>query len=567
MKLREYQLEATRACIGDLKLGFNPCVTMATGTGKSIVICDLASKLALTYKKRVWILTHNVTLTQQNYATWEKNFSHNCRSGVVCSSIRPPRQWDFFDLVMFGTIQTVQSHVCRNTSHDFSIPQPDILIIDEAHRVPITASGKSQYERIFKCYPNAQRLAFTATPWRMDEGTIIKDQEKTNGNSDNKSNSRGSFYDSIQNGNANEGWFDRDSFRFTVAQGVEQGYLAPLVGLHSELQLDLDEAKIPITKNKGDFNKTELNRIMGRAEYDNWLKAVAISINHFNDRKFIAVYCPSVQIATRFASLLWELTNRKTCQVYGHHKKSQRDQIFESVRSGKCNALVSVDLLTTGFDMPHLDAIICLRPTLSSSLWVQIMGRGTRLSPGKHNCLVLDYVGNFQRLGGVQMMDTYKNETSNEDVQAETPVKPRVIQERRVFPGVKTLEIIDPLTGKGVTNSSIIKAKVHDCSGWVRGSNMYITVKYICTTDSGARIDATQFISMSSKRNLNRAREFFDRRKMILDLSLQNSHMLHPDIRSASFQIKDVKMPSYVLLRRSSKNSKWWNVMKEIWDE
>lgn len=555
MKLREYQLEATRACIEDLKQGFNPCVTMATGTGKSVVICDLASKLASTYKKRVWILTHNVTLTQQNYATWEKNFSHNCRSGVVCSSIRPPRQWDFFDLVMFGTIQTVQSYVYRNASHDFSIPQPDILIIDEAHRVPITASGKSQYERIFKCYPNAQRLAFTATPWRMDEGTIIKDQEKD----DVRTSNDGNIHDSTSSG-----WFDRDCFRFTVAQGVEQGYLAPLVGLHSELQLDLDD--VPIT-GKGDFSKSELDRLMHQAEYDNWLKAVAISLNHFSDRKFIAVYCTSVKIATRFASFLWELTNRKTCQVYGHHKKNQREQIFETVRSGRCNALVSVDMLTTGFDLPLLDTIVCLRPTVSSSLWVQIMGRGTRLAEGKDDCLVLDYVGNFQRLGGVQMMDTYKNETSNEDVQAETPVKPRVIQERRVFPGVKTLEIIDPLTGKGVTDSSIIKAKVHDCSGWVRGSNMYITVKYICTTDSGARIDATQFISMNSKRNLNRAREFFDRRKMIVPLSLQNSHMMHPDIRSASFQIKDVKMPSFVRIMRNPRNNKWWNVMEEIWDE
>lgn len=554
MKLRDYQLEATRACIEDLKQGFNPCITMATGTGKSVVICDLAAKLSSTYKKRVWILTHNVTLTQQNHATWEKNFSHACRAGVVCSSVRSPRQWDFTDPVMFGTIQTVQSHVYRNTLHNFSIPEPDVIIIDEAHRVPMTASGKSQYERIFKCYPNAQRVAFTATPWRMDDGPIFIEEKNDVRFSDN-----GSVHDSTSSG-----WFDRDCFRYDVKRGVEEGYLAPLVGVHEELQLNLDE--VPIT-GKGDFSKSELDRLMHKDEYDKWLKAVAISLNHFSDRKFIAVYCTSVKIATRFASFLWELTNRKTCQVYGHHKKDQREQIFETVRSGRCNALVSVDMLTTGFDLPHLDCIVCLRPTLSSSLWVQIMGRGTRLAPDKTDCLVLDYVGNFQRLGGVQMMDTYKNVTSDKDVQAETPVKPRVKQERRVFPGVKTLEIIDPLTGKGATDRSIITAKVHDCSGWVRGSNMYITVKYICTTDNGARIDATQFIGMNSKRNLNKAREFFDRRKMIVPLSLQNSHMMHPDIRSASFQIKDVKMPSFVRIMRSPKNNKWWNVIEEIWDE
>ena len=546
MRLRDYQLEATRACIEDLKQGFNPCITMATGTGKSVVICDLASKLISTYKKRVWILTHNVTLTQQNHATWEKHFSYASRCGIVCSSVRSPREWDFTDPVMFGTIQTVQSHVYRNTLHNFSIPDPDVIIIDEAHRVPMTASGKSQYERIFKCYPNAQRVAFTATPWRMDDGPIFKEKD------DVRTSNDGNIHDSTSSG-----WFDRDCFRYDVKRGVEEGYLAPLVGVHEELQLNLDE--VPIT-GKGDFSKSELDRLMHQAEYDNWLKAVAISLNHFSDRKFIAVYCTSVKIATRFASFLWELTNRKTCQVYGHHKKDQREQIFETVRSGRCNALVSVDMLTTGFDLPHLDCIVCLRPTLSSSLWVQIMGRGTRLAEGKDDCLVLDYVGNFQRLGGVQMMDTYKNVTSEEDVQAETPVKPRVKQERRVFPGVKTLEIIDPLTGKGVTDSSVIEAKVHDCSGWVKGANSYITVKYICTTNNGARIDATQFIGVGNSSQTQKAIEFFRRRKIITRLPWSNP-------RIASIQIKEARMPSYVLLKRSPKNNKWWNVVKEIWDE
>ena len=119
-------------------------------------------------------------------------------------------------------------------------------------------------------------------------------------------------------------------------------------------------------------------------------------------------------------------------------------------------------------------------------------------------------------------MDTYKNATSEEDVQAETPVKPRVKQERRLFPGVKTLEIIDPLTGKGVTDSSVIEAKVHDCSGWVKGANSYITVKYICTTNNGARIDATQFIGIGNLSQTQKAIEFFRRRKIITRIPWSN---------------------------------------------
>ena len=545
MRLREYQLEATRACIEDLKQGFNPCLTLATGTGKSVIICDLATKLVSTYKKRVWVLTHNLKLTEQNHATWEKHFKFACRAGLVCSGLRPVGRWDFEEGVIFGTIQTVENYAYRKTVHQYDIPSPDVIIVDEAHRVPMTPSGKSQYEKIFKLYPEAQRVAFTATPWRMDNGPICK--EKIDGSSDDTS-------DDSNNGRS---WFDRDSFQYDVKRGVSEGYLAPLVGLNSKLQLNLDEVTIT---SKGDYNKTELDRIMHRAEYDAWLVAVAKSLNQFEDRQFIAVYCTSVKIATRFAHLLWEHTNRKSCQVYGHHKKDQRDKIFERVRSGKSNALVSVDMLTTGFDLPRLDCIVCLRPTLSSSLWVQIMGRGTRLAEGKTDCLVLDYVGNFMRLGGVQMMPNYQDEKSGAIVQAQTPVRPHVKKERRVFPGVKTLEIIDPLTGELATDESIIKAKVHDCSGWVNGNVLYITVKYVCETENGVRIDATQFIDTSNARQNNRAHEFFRRRRMIVRLPLSNP-------RTASYQIKNARRPNFVLLKRSPRNKAWWNVIKEIWTD
>ena len=515
-----------------------------------MIICDLATKLVSTYKKRVWVLTHNMKLTEQNHASWEKHFKFACRAGLVCSGLRPVGRWDFQEAVIFGTIQTVQNYAYRKTVFQHDIPSPDVIIVDEAHRVPMTPSGKSQYEKIFKLYPEAQRVAFTATAWRMDNGPIFK-EKTTDGNS-----SSGSTDHTRSDSNSNRHWFDRNSFQYHVKQGVEQGFLAPLVGLNSELQLNLDEVTIT---GKGDYNKTDLDRVFHRKEYDNWLVAVAKSLNQFEDRKFIAVYCTSVKIATRFAHLLWEHTNRTSCQVYGHHKKDQRDKIFESVRSGKCNALVSVDMLTTGFDLPHLDTIVCLRPTLSSSLWVQIMGRGTRLAEGKTDCLVLDYVGNFMRLGGVQMMPNYKDEKSGELIQAQTPVRPHIKKERRVFPGVKTLKVIDPLTGEPATDNSIIKAKVHACSGWVNGNVYYITVKYICETENGIRIDATQFIDTSHGRENNKAHKFFSRRRIIVRLP--------SNPRIAAYQIKDARRPNFVLLKRSPRNKAWWNVIKEIWTD
>ena len=67
--------------------------------------------------------------------------------------------------------------------------------------------------------------------------------------------------------------------------------------------------------------------------------------------------------------------------------------------------LVSVNVLTTGFDAPRVDLLAMLRPTLSTGLYVQIVGRGTRKADGKVNCLILDFAGNCRRHGPVDQVD------------------------------------------------------------------------------------------------------------------------------------------------------------------
>jgi superfamily II DNA or RNA helicase len=164
--------------------------------------------------------------------------------------------------------------------------------------------------------------------------------------------------------------------------------------------------------------------------------------------------------------------------------------------------LCSVDMITTGFDFPALDCIVCLRPTLSSSLWVQIQGRGTRLHDSKKNCLVLDFVGNLQRLGGVDMYEKFYRERLDaepEELPA-VPTKPYVKKERKVYPGVRTLIPIDPMTGLEVTDDSVITAKVSNVNCVAvftrRNPNQpVLLVQYACVTEEGARIDASTFIS------------------------------------------------------------------------
>jgi DNA repair protein RadD len=87
--------------------------------------------------------------------------------------------------------------------------------------------------------------------------------------------------------------------------------------------------------------------------------------------------------------------------VTGKTPKGQRDHAFKSFKEGRIRALTGVQVFTTGFDAPGVDMIAMLRPTLSTGLYVQMLGRGTRLADGKSNCLVLDFAGNVRRHGPV----------------------------------------------------------------------------------------------------------------------------------------------------------------------
>src|SRR5262249_789690 len=87
--------------------------------------------------------------------------------------------------------------------------------------------------------------------------------------------------------------------------------------------------------------------------------------------------------------------------VLGAPPDHDRDAIMEAFRAGRLTALVSVMVLSYGFNVPHVDLIAMLRPTCSTGLYIQQVGRGTRKADAKDNCLVLDFAGNVRRFGPV----------------------------------------------------------------------------------------------------------------------------------------------------------------------
>ena len=523
MRARPYQLEAIKTCLADLEKGFNPVLNLATGTGKSLIIADLAYTLSR-QNKRVWILTHTTKLVQQNVAQFKRLSA--LPVGICCSSIHKPTEEDINEKIIYGTIQTISN---------LSILAPDVIIIDEAHRVPCE-NGTSQYEKLFTAYPQAQRIALTATPWRLDNGLIYRENDNVRDSND------GDIHDS-----SGSRWFNKLSYNYNVERGVEQGYLSPLVGASDRIQLDLSDCELI----GNDFNQADASRLIT----DGWLTSVCKKLNTVaRDRKIMAVYTPTIMVAMVVKKKLEKYTDRKVAVLHSKMDQDERQEVYQGLEDGRYNAVTSVDMLTTGFDLPRLDTIICLRPTLSSSLWVQILGRGTRLSQGKKDCLVLDFAGNFLRLGGCSMMPQWTMEKrptiDDEIVEGNFIPLPFVKKERFLHPGLTTIEPVDPNTGKTVGDNELIAATVSACQGFVPRGKNYISVKYVCLTENNAKITATKFLN--TNKESDDVYRFFDRRNLPVTLPCPPNRL--------SYMIKSAPKPTLVVLK---KRGQYWNVLEE----
>lgn len=506
MDLRPYQQSAVDAALKTLGKRVNPVLQLATGTGKSIIIAELADRYARG-GKNVWALTHVQQLVKQNAATYTRHTSNE--PGVVCAGLN---RKDIQGGVVFGTIQSMIGVLDE-------MPDPDFIIIDEAHRVPHNEGEPTLYESILRRYPDALRVAMTATPWRMDNGIIY--------------------------GKGDKFWFDKLAYSYTVPRAVEDGWLCPLVGVETEIQLNMDNVSV-----QGDFVQTEAEELQN----DAWLVDVARSLVKLaGKRKHIAVYCPTVDAATRTARIIKTQTDWTTDILCGGMSQKERDATLAKFFSGDTRVLCSVDMITTGFDFPPLDCIVCLRPTVSSSLWVQIQGRGTRLHDSKKNCLVLDYVGNLIRLGGVDMYEKFYREKGLAEIEA-LPQKPYVKKERKVYPGVRGLIPVDPMTGEGATNGSELVVDVHGVNSVAiktRAKSYAVTlVQYACTTAEGVRIDASAFIDTEHPDSVTA--KFFRDRRLAVSLPAPANTLL--------WQLKGARKPERLKVRKSGK---YWNALEE----
>ncbi|WP_058260756.1 DEAD/DEAH box helicase, partial [Thalassovita autumnalis] len=187
------------------------------------------------------------------------------------------------------------------------------------------------------------------------------------------------------------------AYEAPVRELIDAGYLSPLVSKQPDTRLDVSK----VGTRAGDFIARDLAAAVDQEATTR--AAVSEIIAHGRERKSWLAFCSGVDHARHVA----EEFGRQgiTCEtIFGYTPKDARDAIIAAFKRGEIRALASMGVLTTGFNAPAVDLIALLRPTKSAGLYVQMVGRGTRLAPGKENCLVLDFAGNVRCHGPIDLV-------------------------------------------------------------------------------------------------------------------------------------------------------------------
>jgi hypothetical protein len=376
------------------------------------------------------------------------------------------------------------------------------------------------FHKVLARYPGVAVCGLTATPWRLAGGKIYGPDPAVN-------------------------VFNECAYEFTVRAGVDAGYLAPLIGVEPEAQLDTGGLRV----RQGDYVVADVEPRLTEA----WMRTVAQSMKRLAwKRHHIALYAPTVTSARMCARVIEQETGWPTEWLSGELAPSVRDQRIADFKSGRVRVLCSVDILTTGFNMPGLDCIVSVRPTQSSALWQQIMGRGTRTAPGKENCLLLDYAGNLDRIGGVDCFPEYIVERGGQAVRtvranpAERPKPPAAVSQ--------TVSRVNPMHAVGQMIDATATSVDVVVLPWKKypGRQMLL-VKFDATTDDGNRVTASQFIFPNAPEPYLAA---LSRAKLAhygaLRWADQNIHALKVGLRSC------IRLPLRIKVAASGR---YWNVI------
>lgn len=341
MELRPYQQEAKDSIFSEWDKGVKKTLlVLPTGCGKTIVFAKVTED-CVRNGNRVLIMAHRGELLEQaadkiHKATGLKCATEKAEESCLSSWYR----------IVVGSVQTLmrEKRLSKFDPHYF-----DTIIIDEAHHCL-----SESYQRVLEHFSGARVLGVTATPDRGDMRNL------------------GQYFESL-------------AYEYTLPKAIKSGYLVPIKALTIPLQIDLSNVGVQA----GDFKVNDIGTAL-----DPYLYQIAEEMKkHCLNRKTV-VFLPLVKTSQKFRDILNE-KGFKAAEVNGDSR--DRAEILKDFEEDKYNVLCNSMLLTEGWDCPSVDCIIVLRPTKVRSLYSQMVGRGTRLSAGKIELLLLDFLWHTER--------------------------------------------------------------------------------------------------------------------------------------------------------------------------
>lgn len=341
MELRPYQQEAREAVEQDWKSGIKrTLLVLPTGCGKTIVFAKIVED-CVREGRRVLILAHRAELLEQAADKLSRSTSLKCAVEKAEESCLG----SWFRVVV-GSVQSMQR---PKRLQQFERDYFDTIVIDEAHHC--ISNG---YQAVLQYFSEADILGVTATPDRGDMRNL------------------GSYFENL-------------AYEYTLPKAIKEGYLVPIKSLTIPLKIDMSG----VGMQSGDFKAGDIGTVL-----DPYLQSIADEmIKYCMDRKTV-VFLPLVKTSQKFCQILNE-KGFAAAEVNGNSQ--DREEILSDYENGKYNVLCNSMLLTEGWDCPEVDCVIVLRPTKVRSLYCQMVGRGTRLYPGKNHLLLLDFLWHTER--------------------------------------------------------------------------------------------------------------------------------------------------------------------------
>lgn len=338
MELRPYQQQAKDAIFSEWENGIKKTLlVLPTGCGKTIVFAKVAEE-CVKGGSRVLILAHRGELLDQAADKIGKS------TGLGCATEKAEQTClgSWFRIV----VGSVQSMMREKRLNQFPNDYFNTIIIDEAHHCI-----SDSYQKVLRHFPDAEVLGVTATPDRGDMQNL------------------GTVFESL-------------AYEYTLPKAIKEGYLSPIKAVTIPLKIDMSAVGVQA----GDFKSGDIATAL-----DPYLESIAEEMEKYCSNKKTVVFLPLVKTSQKFRDIL-NNHGFKAAEVNGDSK--DRAEILEAFDKDQYNVLCNSMLLTEGWDCPSVDCIVVLRPTKVRSLYCQMVGRGTRLSPetNKDHLLLLDFL-------------------------------------------------------------------------------------------------------------------------------------------------------------------------------